>query len=247
MSNVWIFGDSFSETHRYPSYIRDMLEKQNTKKYNLLNYAVGSSDMQSIIDRWILCLPKIKQNDIVIVNLTDSSRYRLSSFNNPTKIPKVNTDLSNEEYKLYEISNVFDSLNAGSSEMIKNGWFDRIENDRNGIFFEIQNDLIKSKFIEFVHLLQYEHQYKSYKQHYLDIVNSLYSITPTDKKFVWCWQNEYDSEFIYSKDKIKNLVFNGTWQTIGDLASDEQGKGDVHLSPAYDEMLASYFYKTFFN
>jgi len=243
MINVWIFGDSFSETHRYQFYLKNLIgiENSNSNEYSILNYAVGSSDMQSIIDRWMKCLPKIKDNDIVIVNLTDASRYRLASFKSETMIPNLVTN-SNPDIEEYQFLDKFHSLNVGHHQMIKDGWLDTIPNNRNSIFFEIQKDLPKKEFNYLVELLQYEHQYDCYVEHYVELVKALYDSTTTNKKIVWCWQNQYDTNFILSKNKLKELVFDGKWETIGDIS----GGDDKHLSPKYDEILANYFYNKLF-
>ena len=80
---LWVLGDSFcTEADTPPRWPKILINHfWETKriphyetKYN--NYAEGSMDTQTIIDNWIKLLPYMKENDAVIVCLSDISRTR---------------------------------------------------------------------------------------------------------------------------------------------------------------------------
>lgn len=229
---IWLFGDSFSTSPRYPKYLRKFIFNKwpddGKWPYQIKDYAGGSMDMQTIIDFWIKSLPEIKEDDVVLINLTDPSRIRLSLTNDTT----------------YTNSN---------SPGDKNCYFDYINNAtynrQCNVSLNMQSVLNTNELEKFCEILQIEFLNNSYEKNYLEIVESLYKITPTKNKLIWSWHDIFQNEFIYSKSKITDLIFNGKWETQHDEFVSSDGKlgteHDRHLSSNCDKLIAEFFYKKF--
>lgn len=229
---IWLFGDSFTTDIRYPLYLKKLIFKKwpddGKWPYIIKNYAGASMDMQTIIDFWIKCIPEIKSDDTVIVNLTEPSRIRLSL--------TENTIYRNP-----------------ASPKDKNCYFDYINNgtfigQANSIL-NIQNILSDDKLTEFVRIIQTEFFNDSYRKNYLEMIQSIYKITPTENKFVWSWHDLFEADFIYDKTKITNEIFAGKWETSHEEWERTNGESgcwnDKHLSSDCDNILATFFYNKF--
>lgn len=233
MKTIWLFGDSFTTDIRYPKYLEKLIFNKWPNRrmcpYNIKNYAGGSMDMQTIIDFWIKCIPEIKSDDIVIINLTDTARIRLSLTENTVYFNPI-------------------------SPKDKNCYFDYINNStfigQNDTKLNIQNTILSNyRLNEFIKIIQTEFLETIYVKNYLEIVQSIYKITPTENKFVWSWNDIYEADFIYGKTKITNEIFDGKWETSHEEWLKTNGvsgvENDAHLSSHCDNILATFFYNKF--
>ena len=79
---LWIFGDSFCSEAIHPNrwtlnlleYLQTKYSSRSVTKY--YNYANGGMDTQTILDNWIKLLPLMKENDAIVVCVSDISRTR---------------------------------------------------------------------------------------------------------------------------------------------------------------------------
>lgn len=232
VKTIWLFGDSFTTEVRYPLYLRKLIFKKwpndGRWPYRIKNYAGASMDMQSIIDFWTKCLSEIKSDDIVIINLTDPARVRLSL----------------TEDTIYT---------NPSSPGDKNCYFDYINNatfiGQANSKLNIKSILSDEKFMEFVKIIQSEYHNEQYVKNYLEIVTILFKITPTENKFVWSWHDLFSADFIYDKTKITNEILAGKWETSHEEWERTNGESgyynDKHLSSDCDNILATFFYNKF--
>lgn len=238
MKTIWILGDSFSEAHRYQGFLKELID--NTQ-YKFVNYAMGSMDMQSVIDYWTKILHKIKKEDVLIVNVTEPSRFRVSLHSdmvenkslNPYAMPKNSENT---------IQNKFHPLGIGYSNLIQSGWLSTLK--RNSKSFHIEQFLPKESLIKFIKYLEVEYSSVFYIENQKELIKSLYYATNCDKKFIWSWDNIFDDEFIFTKDKMTKIIFNGNWETEHDVFINSNGlfgnRDDAHISPASNKILAEY-------
>jgi hypothetical protein len=112
MSNLWVFGDSFSATNKrnniehwrrdyikwkgyttlvWPEFLNKILN------YKLINLSISATDNYTIFDSIIDNIEKIKKDDIIIIGWSSTLRFRLvdktNSFNTirPSSDFKVST------------------------------------------------------------------------------------------------------------------------------------------------------------
>lgn len=232
MINIWLFGDSFTTDDMYPQYLHQLLLENNLQdEYKIQNYSGGSMDMQTIIDFWTKSLPKIKKEDIVIVNLTDSSRNRTA-----LKEECVYIAPHHPKEWLNQLNCFFNYIN--NSTQIKNGMKEAI-GDMN-----LSNDELKN----YMKIIAYDSSQPGVLRNYFEIISALYVMTNTENKFVWSWNEQYFADFIYGKNRIKNEVI-GYWETMHEAWEKSNGqigqRNDQHLSPDANKSLAEYFYNKF--
>lgn len=241
---LWVFGDSFcaegeDPVNRWTSnlleYFNTAYEHKHLTKY--YNYAQGSCDTQTIIDNWIKLLPYMKENDAIVVCLSDISRTRF-----PLKPEWVHTlPFSPNPYNGPEINSYFMygpvGWDARNCEMA----FERTD-----VPFtdgETYHNFTKNE--------NYILNAKSYDNSKKDVVEALYKITPCHKKFIYTWVDwgTLESEYIYSKEWINENIMGGKWESLHEewiRTNGESGwKNDGHLSGDCEKMMAEYFIKEF--
>lgn len=248
MINIWLFGDSFSTEGHLGKALRDKLTTTShsridkepatdsiynigNRQYAIRNYSGGSMDMQTIIDFWTKNLIKIKENDIVIVNLTESSRSRLSLIDK-----HIYTGPHHPHESEYEEKSYFNYINNG--HMISNIMIEAIK----------EMNLSDKNYENYINITTYDRMQKAIILNYFEIVENLYKLTNTKNKFVWCWNEQYISDFIYDKNRIINEI-TGYWETQNDVYLKTNGQSgfreDSHLSDGCNTSLANYLYKRF--
>lgn len=247
MINIWLFGDSFTTEGHLGGALRNKLNISaesrydehyfynniyviSGKRYMIRNYSGGSMDMQTIIDFWTKSLCKIKKEDIVIVNLTDFARFRLSLRNDC-----IYTSPHHPHDSIYELKSYF---NYASNGFLTN----------NRLLENIKDIINSSELEDYCNKTAYERLHDGVKLNYFEIIESLYKLTPTNNKLVWSWNKQYIADFIYDKDRVTNEII-GYWETQYDVylkTNGESGhKHDAHLSDECNRILAEYFYKKF--
>ncbi len=107
-NNLWVFGDSYSDTNYetvpYRKWYDDFMgyETHHFSKIvsealclNLINLAVGGSDNDSIFEKVIDNIDNFKKGDIVIINWSTVTRFRLASVHGSSTTVSVNVCNSN--------------------------------------------------------------------------------------------------------------------------------------------------------
>lgn len=239
---LWIFGDSFcQEDARWTGYLGKYFESKysrNQSKIRWYNYAEGSSDTQTILDNWIRILPYMKEDDVIVVCLSDISRARF-----PLKMQNIVTLPPRENpHQGPIINSYFYPAPAGwnpDNPLVPS--HEQIDNP-----FKSTQELRDYSWNTNIML-----NTKAYDNSKIDIVEALYKITPCKKKFVYTWidGNKLNSENIHSKKWITENVLDGNWETLHDSWISSGGKigkkGDAHLSDLCEKMMADYFIKEF--
>lgn len=240
---LWIFGDSFCAEATQPNrwtqnlleYFHEKFESRFVTRY--YNYAQGSMDTQTIIDNWIKLLPYMKENDAIVVCVSDISRTRfplkpnnvhsLPFEPNPNKAPSINS------YFMYGPVG-WDPTNS------------HLAIDRTDVPFDTPED-----YRDFTRAQNYILSTKSYDSSKIDIIEALYKITPCHKKFIYTWAdfNILKSDYIYQKEWLSENIFNGKWETLHEEFVRTNGasgiENDGHLSGECEKMMAEYFIKEF--
>jgi hypothetical protein len=107
-NNLWIFGDSYSDVNyetvpyrewynSFMGYETEHFSKIISEKLNLniINLAVGGSDNDSIFEKIIDNIDNFKEGDLILVNWSTITRFRLTSINNNSTTMSVNIYNSN--------------------------------------------------------------------------------------------------------------------------------------------------------
>lgn len=240
---LWVLGDSFCTEAKNPSrwpqvllqYFQTKYESRFVTRY--YNYANGSMDTQTIIDNWIKILPYVKENDAIIICVSDISRTRfplkpefvhtLPFHPNPNSAPEINS------YFMYGPVG-WDPTNS------------HLAIDRTDIPFSKPED-----YRDFTRNENYILSTKSYDNSKIDIIEALHKITPCNKKFIYTWAdfNILKSNYIYSKDWISENIMGGKWESLNEEWIRTNGvsgiQHDGHLSGGCEQMMAEYFIKEF--
>jgi hypothetical protein len=232
MINIWLFGDSFTTEEMFPEHLKKTLDDNEMNDlYTIRNYSGGSMDMQTIIDFWTKCLPKIKNEDIVIVNLTDYSRNRLA-----LKDDYVYISPHHPKEWPYQLNSFFNYVNNGMQ--LKNGMKESIDD------MQLPIDVLQ----QYIKIISYDRISHGVLQNYFELICSLYKSTNTENKFIWSWNDQYLADFIYDKNRITNEVI-GYWETLHDVWEKTKGEdgrqNDQHLSVECNKILGEYFYNKF--
>lgn len=150
-NKVWVFGDSFSAYFRHINYYVDHIGYEPKTFGDIVgdhfqikveNRAHGGSDNHTILDRIIIHLDEIEDNDIIIIGWTDPYRTRVVGDNdewellNPGHVNQPTVNLSrysiktvkeiifNRDSKKYteEVNNYIKLLNRTFKENIILHW-----------------------------------------------------------------------------------------------------------------------------
>lgn len=229
MHKLVILGDSFS--HRGYEYKNKQyfwashLHNEFKDTHNLIVDSFPSRDAQTIIDNWIKLIPKLTENDIIIIGIPFFIRMR---------VPLAPKDYMIEKYDDLEIINRFithHSWYITDSEKIYMGNIplDKSELDSHINFFEH---------------LYYENE--SIEKNYNEIIDSLYDLTPA-KKYLFSWDNmKNQTDVIEYKNDICNKI---GWKTLDDLYKETNGEwgtlGDFHWHPEFEITFGNYLIDKF--
>lgn len=237
---LWVLGDSFCDSRWsaiVSAYLTPSEKYPSPKHVKLYNYAEGSMDTQSILDNWIKLLPYMKENDAIVVCVSDISRtrfpmkleyvYTLPHTPNPHFAPEINSyfryapvgyDPALETSKSYKLDVPFSDMGKFRD------------------FSKLENSILATS---------------SYDNSKKDIIEALYKITPCHKKFIYNWTDDdiLKSDYIHSKDWITENIMNGNWETQHQQWISSNGESGVrydwHLSDGCEQLMADYFIKEF--
>ena len=244
-NRIWIFGDSFctesDSPKRWTQHLLDYFGKKYSFKFqnHYCNYSGASMDTQTIIENWIKVLPFMDANDVMVVCLSDSSRARYPfKDGNEYTLPFLrNRNIEPTFNAYFEYAPVgYDPTDINTPQN-----FNKLD-----IPFSNTND-----FKNHVRMDNAILSTKNNDKNKVELVESLYKITPCNKKFIYNWVDgdNLKSECIHSKDWVTHNIFNGVWDTLQDdwvRTNGEVGKQyDIHLSERCEKLMADYFIKEF--
>lgn len=247
---LWVLGDSFCaeslHPHRWAQYAKEYFEKKYPSKSitRYYNYAEGSCDTQTIMDNWIKLIPHMNEDDVLIVCLSDISRARFPNkveiqqttpfHPNPFNAPVINS------YFMYGPAG-WDPTNSDLSVSRADVPFPTLEEWR-----------------DYTRFTNFLNSTKGYDKSRIDVIESLYKITPCRKKFIYTWADYgigsidntiLKSENIHSKKWIDENIMGGKWESQHESWIRSNGeigvKDDGHLSDACERMMFNYFVNEF--
>lgn len=240
---LWVLGDSFCteaiNPPRWPQFLLEYFSQKYESRFitRYYNYANGGMDTQTIIDNWINLLPHIKENDAIIVCVSDISRtrfplkskytYTLPFQPNPNNAPLINCHFMYGQ-SAWDADSTYQAIEHTDVPFTKPQEYRDFNRNQNYILTT-----------------------KSYDKSKIDIIESLYKITPCNKKFIYTWADFgiLESEYIHQKNWISENVFNTKWESLHEewvRTNGESGhKDDGHLSSVCEKLMAEYFIKEF--
>lgn len=246
--NLWIIGDSFTGT--YPNAWTFKVCEQFIGEHYYVS-SRGSRDVQTIFDIFLHKLHKIQPNDIVILFLPTSSRFRL-----PLETPYIDVEWSDD------LDNKISDLNMNS--MIGNSAYVSISKDippigdeewyKQGFTLESPLNYINPNIFDpnpadkepnFGNISQMINGSKAYINNWNRILKSVQLYVPF-KLLCYSWTDEYHSDCVIGRSEITSNL--GFWESLNDEwkeTNGEQGKkDDVHWSIRMNESFANYIIQT---
>lgn len=222
MKTIYIIGDSFvTEPMHLASYKREYhwINKIREYKTDSIVWVDGESsrDAQTIIDHWIKLIPKLKEDDFVIICLPYFSRTRLPLAENhwQNKFPFEDTKIINRFIGTKSCNKNFDVE-----------FFGRRDRDTYVELFMSQ-EIVNSSEVS--------------KLNYVEVIESLKKITPCES-FIYTWDIlETESGIIKDRTYLTDKM--GGWETLNDVYHKTMGK-DGQL---YDDHWSYDTFSRFFN
>jgi hypothetical protein len=220
MKRFLIIGDSFvMKTDKLYELISinklhtwTRLIEENVLNYNVIVDGQPSRDVQTIIDKWIISIPNLKQDDILIICLPAFHR---------TRLPLKKDNWYKFDVNGYKFVNKFIGAESKGNENIDG-------------FDYLNEELIK--------MCQIFNSTESSHSNYLEIIDSLIKITPSYVYvFSWDNLNYENSNIEDRKILEKNINFWETLQDDYINSNGERGIfGDDHWSEKMNRMFYEY-------
>lgn len=226
MRKFIVIGDSFvmspSKEHdinsRHVLSTWTKLLKDNISNFDVIIDGQPSRDVQTIIDKWTISLPYLNEDDILIICLP--TFYR-------TRLPLKKDKWYGYEYENYKFINKFVGANSYQ------------QGDDTIDSFNHSNYTLKEEFITMYQILN---STESSYTNYMDIIDSLFKITPCNL-YVFTWDS-----LNYENDKIEDRKILETklnfWGTLHDEYVDSDGErgilGDLHWNEKMNRMFYDY-------
>lgn len=221
-NKLWIIGDSFADDSD------DCWTKIISNNFKGKTYisTKGSRDFQTILDIFLKNLKNISADDFVILIIPTLIRVRLP-LENPTKtiipIPIESNFETGYDYFI------------GANSYSKNSSECRLESP----LCDLDEFILTSELNNTISSIT--NSSEASKKNYLEILKCLNEYLPF-KIFIWSWTDEFDSDLIMTKSKIKEKI--GFWETINDewIATNGKNgiKGDNHWSTKMHKAFADY-------
>lgn len=232
MNKVVTIGDSFctsfdgykprpnEEKYFWVSELQKLMPS-----YNFITDGQPSRDIQTVIDHWIKCIPKMNQDDYLIICLPVFKRTRL-----PLQ-EDCFMKVWNDENRSVFLEGKFVGTNSYEYFMHKLEFWGN-----------------EYKRIHFIDNLEYQeiiNGSKANQLNQLEIIGSLVQITKCNL-YIFSWDNfEYKSTYIEDREILEKKV--GKWETHSDVHTETNGEygqlGDCHWSFTYNKLFAEYVYK----
>lgn len=249
MSKIWIFGDSFtgSSTDRQSAWTEIVIKKFKGKNHHVSSK--GSRDVQTIIDIFLRNLKDIKPEDLVILFLPTTARYRLPRIEPIVDVEKSNklTTLKQKEEHLEFFSHLKFSDDGKSILEYPLGLIDETKWHFSPPL-ETNSAEINFTYADVLSIIAGSNAMK----------NNLNEILFSFKNYfpfgiaLFSWTDEYDENNVIGKKQLTNEI--GFWHTLRDLYEETNGEyggmGDAHFSPKMHKAFADYLivkFPQFFN
>jgi hypothetical protein len=224
VNKIYVLGDSFSANGSSPTsnpsgkdiFWVNILKKYYKDSYEILIYAEGSRDTQTIFDTWIKLLPKIQENDFLIIGFPYFSRYR---FPRSEKFYKVENDLTIRHIG----QNGAYSLKDGDIEI-----YDEFT----------ERDFIEKKLID----NQFINSSKASSLNNKELIESLLEMTKC-KTLLWSWtrfKEGFKPKDLLDKTDLENIM--GSWGTQSDMYKKTNGKYGIFQDLHWDEDTQNLFF-----
>lgn len=240
---LWVFGDSFCTV--WPTLVLDKLQLTHSserKAIKVYNFGQASSDVESVMDNWLMHIPLMKPEDGVVVCTTDATRCRY-----PLKIEHRYT------HPMFQPTQPDVLVNY---EFAPQGW-DVVEDQEKPRSFQVLPTLEHpfldvKEFQQFHHRNLLLHDADSRHMHLAKLWDALYEITPCEKKFLFTWSDYKEhlfSKYVHTKTWLTENVFDGYWETSSAEHARTWGaqgrQGDLHWSSDCETMMADYIITQF--
>lgn len=236
MNKIVCIGDSFCTSFKYYKkrpweresfWIEDLENK--FKNHIFVVDGHPSRDVQTIVDHWIKCLPKLSKDDYLIICLPHFNRTRL-----PYHEENYYTVKENKTNKLF-LTGRF--VGTKSYEVHRH----KLE------FWE--HDYHREYFIEKLSHQEIINASVANQKNMIEIIESLLEISKCNV-YVFCWDN-MDIKSNYIDDKSILIEKVGEWETNGDVYKKTNGEfgfnGDCHWSHKYNSDFAEFIEKKIMN
>jgi hypothetical protein len=216
-----IIGDSFASPSNDASFYGKFLE-EDFPHLEVKWYGIGSRDVQSIIDDWIKVLPRLDDEDYLIVALPVFSRTRLP--------------LSEKEYGGMDLLGNYKNRFIGTSSYVKGVDLEFFGSTFDTYYFESM--LNPQKIISST---------KAAELNFFEVIGSLKKLTKS-KHYIFSW-SKFENKSKPFDDRDDLFAKLGIWKTIGDVylerGQPKEWEGDFHWEYsthlAFSEMIKKEF------
>lgn len=220
VDKIYVLGDSFSangsDPLTNPSGKNMFWVGMLSKNHNVLRYAEGSRDTQTILDTWIKLLPKIKEDDFLIIGFPYFSRWRLPRSENFYKV-------ENELTIRHIGQNGFYSFQNGDIEI-----YDGMS----------KRDSIEKKLID----NQFINSSKASSLNNKELIESLTELSKC-KVLLWSWirfKEGFKPKYLFDKTDLE--IEMGFWGTQDDMWKKTNGRYGINGDSHWDETTQNLFY-----
>lgn len=230
-NRIFIIGDSFCDGKLHPKHMmlhQKVLHWVNYVDYHfenteIINNAMGSRDIQSILDYWIKLMPILTKEDRVIICVPNTVRPRI-----PIKLDK---DCKKLEWSGGTIENLFvtpqhnySHLNVYEHTVLK----DILPQDEIPHFMKI-NEMVNAE--------------ETNEKHIKELIESLYKIAPC-KTYMFSWVDYNSGVRPYDErentkpfcvdDRVDLTEKLGMWTTMDNLWHETNGKEGLEHDHHWD-------------
>ena len=241
---IWIIGDSFtgSSPDRQSAWTEIVIEKFKGKNHHVSSK--GSRDVQTIIDIFLRNLKNIKPEDLVILFLPTTARYRLPRIEPIVDVEKSNklTTLKQKEEHLEFFSHLKFSDDGKSVLEYPLGLIDETKWNFSPPL-EINPAEINFTYSDLLSLIASSN---AMKNNLNEMLFSFKNYFPFEIS-IFSWTDEYDENCVIGKKQLTNEI--GFWHTLKDLHKETNGQegklGDAHFSPKMHKAFADYVISKF--
>ena len=210
---------------RYPEWIA--WEYPNSE---IILDAIGSRDVQTILDHWLFLIPKLKSDDRLIITIPFYGRQRIPTQN---KEGILKRKWSDGEIRTRFVSHHHD-------------WF--FTEAKNQLSDTQQSNMTRSEIHDKISWLEsLNFHSEPLEEHYKEVIDTMVKLTPC-QTIIWSWDDfKICSEHVLSKTKLTKIL--GQWKTHKDLYEETNGKcgvkNDFHWEGSTHKLFFNYCKKKF--
>lgn len=232
MNKIFVIGDSFCNDFYWVNppvgiekcfWVDDL--KNKLPKYEIIQNAQPSRDIQTILDIWIRIINDLNSDDYLLICLPYFRRTRLPLDENNY------TEMKIDDKILY--NRFVGTASYEQDRELLEFW----KNENNSKFY--------SEKLEYQEMINTS---TAYQKTTIEIIESLYKITKSHV-YIFSWDDmDIKSEYIEDKNILTNNI--GLWETNHDdyvSANGESGQfGDLHWSHKMQKLFSDYIINKFF-